>query len=360
MIIGVNCGHTIEGAGSGAIGLFKESEHTRLVGNVLMKKLKEAGVKVINCTVDRAISQEAYLQKVVQIVNQSCVELFISIHFNASDGHRAQGVEVYTYKGRKYADALAICSHIEKLGFLNRGVKDGSGLYVIRKTEARAILIEVCFCDNDKDVEIYHRIGSEETIATAVFEALCETVVEKKEAVADTKERFMNFVGEVAARDWQERKIMLPSVVVAQAIKESAWGTSELARNAKALFGIKENGWNGKIYLKAATEQRPDGSYYTVGQTKWRAYDNWEQSILDHSDYIAKRSTDGGRTLRYASVIGCSDYILTAKYLQKCGYATAHDYAESLIHDYIEKYELTRFDAENTHCRPGTHVLYSE
>lgn len=343
MIIGINCGHTIEGAGSGAVGLFKESEHTRLVGELLMKKLMDAGVKVINCTVDRAVSQEAYLQKTIQIANQSGVELFISIHFNASGGHRAQGVEVYTYQG-KHADALAICSHIEKLGFLNRGVKDGSGLYVIRKTKARAILIEVCFCDNDLDVAIYHQVGAEKAISHAVFEALSETVVEGKEEIADTKEGFMDYVGGIASRDWRERKIILPSVVVAQAIKESAWGTSELARNAKALFGIKENGWNGRIYLKAATEQRPDGSYYTVEQTKWRAYDSWEQSILDHNDYIARRSTDGGRTLRYAPVIGCSDYILAARHLQECGYATAHGYAESLIHDYIEQYRLTRFD----------------
>lgn len=258
MIIGINCGHTIEGAGSGAVGLFKESEHTRLVGELLMKKLMDAGVKVINCTVDRAVSQEAYLQKTIQIANQSGVELFISIHFNASGGHRAQGVEVYTYQGRKHADALAICSHIEKLGFLNRGVKDGSGLYVIRKTKARAILIEVCFCDNDLDVAIYHQVGAEKAISHAVFEALSETVVEGKEEIADTKEGFMDYVGGIASRDWRERKIILPSVVVAQAIKESAWGTSELARNAKALFGIKENGWNGRIYLKAATEQRPD------------------------------------------------------------------------------------------------------
>ena len=309
-----------------------------------MKKLMDAGVKVINCTVDRAVSQEAYLQKTIQIANQSGVELFISIHFNASGGHRAQGVEVYTYQGRKHADALAICSHIEKLGFLNRGVKDGSGLYVIRKTKARAILIEVCFCDNDLDVAIYHQVGAEKAISHAVFEALSETVVEGKEEIADTKEGFMDYVGGIASRDWRERKIILPSVVVAQAIKESAWGTSELARNAKALFGIKENGWNGRIYLKAATEQRPDGSYYTVEQTKWRAYDSWEQSILDHNDYIARRSTDGGRTLRYAPVIGCSDYILAARHLQECGYATAHGYAESLIHDYIEQYRLTRFD----------------
>ena len=100
--------------------------------------------------------------------------------------------------------------------------------------------------------------------------------------------------------------------------------------------------------MKDATEQREDGSYYTVAQTEWRAYDSWEQSIQDHNDYIAGRSTDGGRTLRYAPVIGCSDYVLTARYLQECGpscgYATAQNYAESLVNDYIRKYSLTRFD----------------
>ena len=137
---------------------------------------------------------------------------------------------------------------------------------------------------------------------------------------------------------------MLPSVVIAQAIKESARGTSELARKANALFGIKKNGWTGRVYVKAATEQRPDGSYYVVDNTQWRAYDSWEESILDHNDYIATRSTDGGRTLRYQPIIGCEDYILCCQYLKECGYATAIDYDESLINDYIEKYKLFLFD----------------
>lgn len=342
MIIGVNCGHTLEGAGYGAVGLIEESVHTRLVGKALMEKLEDAGVIVVDCTVDRAISQEAYLAKVVQTANQSATELFVSIHFNASEKHSAQGVEVYTYGGKQYADALSVCSRIEKLGFINGGVKDGSGLYVIRKTKARAMLIEVCFCDNERDVELYNRAGAQETVAAAIFEALCERAT--GEITENDKEKFMNLVGNVAHRDWQARRIMLPSVVVAQAIKESAWGTSELARRANALFGIKKNGWNGKIYVKDAVEQRVDGSCYTVERTQWRAYDSWEQSVLDHNDYIAQRSTDDGKTLRYASVIGCSDYVLAARYLQECGYATAHCYAESLIHDYIEKYRLTRFD----------------
>lgn len=298
MLIGVNCGHTIEGAGSGAVGLFRESEHTRLVGRILMNKLMDIGQNVVNCTVDRAASQEVYLQRAVQIANQAEVELFISIHFNASGEHRAQGVEVYTYKGRKHAEAI--------------------------------------------------------------FSALCETVVDKKKAVADREERFMDFVGDIAYRDWQERRIMLPSVVVAQAIKESAWGTSELAKNANALFGIKENGWKGKTYIKTATEQREDGSFYTVEGTKWRAYDSWKQSILDHNDYIANRSTDGGRTLRYKPVVGCSDYILAACHLQECGYATAHGYAQSLIYDYIEKYHLTRFDSVRYTLPAKKYMCYTQ
>lgn len=158
---------------------------------------------------------------------------------------------------------------------------------------------------------------------------------------------FDEYIGAIALRDWKERKILLPSVVVAQAIKESGWGTSELAQSAKALFGIKQNGWQGKTYIKTATEQKKDGSVYKVENTVWRAYDSWEQSVIDHNDYIATRSTDGGKTLRYGEIIGCEDYKKVCAGLQDCGYATSINYAESLIHDYIERYHLIRFDAAN-------------
>ncbi len=158
-----------------------------------------------------------------------------------------------------------------------------------------------------------------------------------------TRKDFHAFVGEIARRDWQERHIMLPSVVIAQAAIESAVGTSELAQNANALFGIKLNGWTGRSYVKDATEQNPDGTYRIDKNELWRAYDSWEQSILDHNEYIATRSTDGGRTLRYRPAIGCREYALTCQYLQKCGYATSQSYAETLI-NYIEKYNLRRYD----------------
>ena len=347
MKIGINCDHTISGQGNGAVGLIKESEHTRQVGYALMEKLMSEGIEVVDCTVNRADTNLAYLERAVTLANQENLDWFISVHFNASKEHKGRGIEAFTYQGKQHPQAVKICEQVEKLGFRNRGIKNGSHLYTVRNTKAKAILIEVCFCDNEEDIRLYQKVGVE-AIATAIAEGLTEDYV-KAEAVQDTRkemsfEEFVCFVGEIALMDWKERKIMLPSVVIAQAIKESARGTSELARKANALFGIKKNGWTGRVYVKAATEQRPDGSYYVVDNTQWRAYDSWEESILDHNDYIATRSTDGGRTLRYQPIIGCEDYILCCQYLKECGYATAIDYDESLINDYIEKYKLFLFD----------------
>lgn len=175
MIIGINCGHTISGAGYGAAGFIKESEHTRLVGHALMGLLKAAGVTVIDCTIDQANTQNEYLAAAVALANRQELDWFISIHFNASKAHTGHGVEVYTYKGRQYQDALDVCDNLSELGFTNRGVKAGSGLYVIRKTKAKSMLIEVCFCDNQEDVSLYQSVGAE-GIAEAIFEALWDYV----------------------------------------------------------------------------------------------------------------------------------------------------------------------------------------
>ena len=64
-----------------------------------------------------------------------------------------------------------------------------------------------------------------------------------------TAKEFISIIAPIAVQDWRERRIMLPSIVIAQAIKESARGTSELALQANALFGIKKNLLYQKIKL---------------------------------------------------------------------------------------------------------------
>lgn len=154
-----------------------------------------------------------------------------------------------------------------------------------------------------------------------------------------THNEFIEYVGALASKDMEKSKI-LASLTIAQAILESAYGTSELAVHAKALFGIKVNGWTGRVYEKKTGEYY-NGKYVTV-VAKFRAYDSWEQSISDHSNYLLTREKSAG-VLRYENLIGETNYKRACENIQKDGYATSPTYAKKLI-SLIETYNLTRFD----------------
>lgn len=192
MKIGINCGHTITGPGSGAVGEISESKETRNVGYKVIDKLKKRGANAINCTVDKASSQSECLRLITAQANRQDLDYFISIHFNAG---RGKGVEVYTYKGRQFQDALDVCNNISKLGFVNRGVKDGTGLYVVGKTKAKSMLIEVCFVDSS-DADLYLRLGADK-LADAIAEAIIADI--KREVVKNYAILYSNEADKVGA-----------------------------------------------------------------------------------------------------------------------------------------------------------------
>jgi N-acetylmuramoyl-L-alanine amidase len=170
--ISINAGHTKAGAGYGAVYKgFRESEINRAVVSALIPKLQKLGHTVHNSTVDKASTNKAYLSQAVKSSNNSGAELFLSIHCNASTAHTGYGVECWTYKGTQHTAAKRICANMAKLGFRNRGIKDGRNLYVVKNTTAKAILIELFFLDNYTDRKLYLELGADK-IAQAIAEAI--------------------------------------------------------------------------------------------------------------------------------------------------------------------------------------------
>lgn len=171
MRIAINAGHTISGNGSGAVGFLNESKETRKVVKALIPILKARGYEVIDATVDKAASQADYLKKAVTIANKAKADLFISIHFNAGGG---RGCECYTWRGEKVKQAQGICKALKGEGFRDRGVKDGSAFYVIKKTTMPAVLVETCFVDSRGDYELYRKLGAAR-VAAAIADGITKS-----------------------------------------------------------------------------------------------------------------------------------------------------------------------------------------
>ncbi|ENK0839203.1 N-acetylmuramoyl-L-alanine amidase [Clostridium botulinum] len=172
MKIGIDCGHTLNGADYGAVGIKAESNLTREVGTKVISKLQALGHTVIKCYKDTCSSLNDSLSYRVNTANNNNVDLYVSIHFNCYNGS-AYGTEVFTYGGKELQQARAVLNNICSLGYTNRGLKDGSSLYVLKHTKAKAMLIECCFCDNAGDMNRYNA----ENMANAIVKGLVGTAV---------------------------------------------------------------------------------------------------------------------------------------------------------------------------------------
>lgn len=162
MRIVINAGHTKIGKGIGAYKYLNESRETRRIAYHLLYLLTNTNHEVIPAIYDVSSNN---LKEAVTLSNNKCADLFISIHLNAGGG---EGVECYTWKGEKSRAAVNICNNIAALGYKNRGVKDGSSLYVVKHTKAPAVLVECCFVDNKNDVNKYNAYK----IAEAIYKAI--------------------------------------------------------------------------------------------------------------------------------------------------------------------------------------------
>ncbi|MFT5874614.1 MAG: N-acetylmuramoyl-L-alanine amidase [Clostridium sp.] len=173
MKYGIDIGHNCPPVDTGAVGIRKEDELNKEVGEKVMEKLIALGYEVLNCTPSFASSLGNSLYRRINKANEGKVNVYVSIHFNAGGG---RGTEVFAISKEGKEIAKRVVDSIALLGYVNRGVKDGSWLYVLKNSKMPAILVEGGFVDSKEDMGEFNS----EKIASAIVKGLTGSFVNEK------------------------------------------------------------------------------------------------------------------------------------------------------------------------------------
>lgn len=150
------------------------------------------------------------------------------------------------------------------------------------------------------------------------------------------------YINRVAtALQGMDLKGLFPSVIIAQAILESGWGESALAKQYNNHFGMKKGsgtnygGWDGQtVTLK--TGEVINGQSITVNGV-FRVYPSLEASIIDHNGLFFTLS-------RYRDVCTAKTPREQITAIKNGGYATATHYVDAVM-NVIDSNNLARFDS---------------
>lgn len=158
MKIGLRAGHSDNC--TGAVGIVNEHEQMKLYYKAVKEVLEKYGHTVIDCNSNSA-TQGGELSEGANKANAANVDLFASLHMNASDG-QGHGTEVLVSSAasKAYPYAQRLANNFAELGFINRGVKFGS-FYEMNHIAAGNLISEICFCDSETDIAIYNKYSWE-------------------------------------------------------------------------------------------------------------------------------------------------------------------------------------------------------
>lgn len=177
----IDQGHNPEGVNAGAEGNgLREQDVVYQVGVYLADLLNdnpnfEAMLSRPQPDSSLGSNTSESLQARVNMANSFGADWFISIHANASVNPDANGTEAYVYSRSSRAFPLAedIVEQItERLGTRDLGVKENPSLYVLRRTQMPATLLELAFVSNADDSELLR--NNQYMFAYAIYQGILD------------------------------------------------------------------------------------------------------------------------------------------------------------------------------------------
>jgi len=190
-IIYLNAGHFNNDPGAKKNGLIEREETVRI--RDLLVPMLQKNFEVI------VVPDTENLEDSVKFVNEKSKHLndgiALSLHLNAGGG---KGAECFYHRraiftGKKQATILMKRYH-EITGLINRGAKPDNQsvnkyLYWIQKTNPWALLLEMAFIDNEKDMVYF--INNRHRIAEAIYFGICDIYKIKVENKSEIKKNIL-------------------------------------------------------------------------------------------------------------------------------------------------------------------------
>lgn len=177
----IDQGHNPESPNSGAEGNgYREQDITYEVGRRLANLLSSNGnfetrLSRPTPTTQLGNSNSTSLRTRVNDANSWGADYFISIHTNASTSSSVNGTEALVYSAPSRASALGediVAGIVENTGLRDRGIKLRPGLYVLRKTNMPAVLVELGFISNPRDANLM--ANDPQLFAQGIYEGILD------------------------------------------------------------------------------------------------------------------------------------------------------------------------------------------
>ena len=151
---------------------------------------------------------------------------------------------------------------------------------------------------------------------------------------ASSRAQFIEQIGALIRAEAIRREYRVCSPIIAQAIVESRYGESGLAKYHN-YFGLKcGSSWRGASVNMRTKEEYQVGVLTDISAF-FRAYPNMEEGVCGYFDFIS--------TKRYANLKTADNPNLYLTRIKADGYATSSSYVATNM-KYVNLHNLTRFD----------------
>lgn len=180
-------------------------------GAVEYVKEKDVNIKVVkaavsylkanyNCEVYQDITDDS-THTISARANKWGADLFVSVHFNAGGGN---GYEALVYSSANKSLGQCFEKYVKAVGQNSRGVKYRPELNVLRLTNMKAILNEIAFVDNKKDIQDWNEDHELKKMGEALAKAAADwlNLTKKAEEAKPSKKSVETIAKEVIAGKW--------------------------------------------------------------------------------------------------------------------------------------------------------------